>query len=93
LTPDNLPSDLPFGLKVRDFLHILFGLDVYDDETPITVNCDWGKDLADFDILGNDLFIELPIHCNMTLQNMKFETVQILEFDFKLKAHGNPAVL
>lgn len=93
LSPDNLPSDLTFDLRVRDFLHVLFGLDVYDDETPITVSCDWGKGLADFDIIQNDLFIDLPLHCNMTLQNMKFETVQVLSFDFQLKAHLKPEVL
>lgn len=55
--------------------------------------CDWGKQLAYFDILGNDVFMDIPLACNMTLQNMKFETIKVLEFEFTLTAHGKPRVL
>jgi len=77
---------------VKDFLHILFGLDVYDDMTPITVGCDWGNQLAEFDILNTLIFIDIPLTCEMTLP-YNGKDISILKFDFLAKGHLKPKIL
>lgn len=37
--------------------------------------------------------MELPLKCNMTLLNIRSETVDILDFEFTLKVSGTPKVM
>ena len=91
LTTQNFPDNLPFNLYVKDFIHIVFGLDKYDDYQELGIACDWGKSDSMVNITVHGLEGNVPLDCKLFVD----QTIPkvLLNFNFTLQVTSTPTIL
>ncbi len=80
LTNNNFPQDLPFGLYVKDFLHIVFGIEKYKDDTELAVTCNWGEPDSMVNVTVSGLEGNAPFKC--ILHTASVVPISLLTFTF-----------
>lgn len=86
VTSKNLPSGLTFGMKAKDFLYIIDGIQKYDPNTAMEVDCQYGDGNATISI-NNNVRFSLPILCTLKAANDK-----ILTSHFEFVITGSPVI-
>ena len=93
LDQSKLPAGLPWGLTVKDFLHIVDGLAKYKDTDPLTIDCSFNGD-GEVNITSAHLGISMPVACNLVhtdLGTKKDKT--IMKFWFQITLQGVPMTM
>jgi len=44
-------------------------------------------------ITDSEVYLEIPLDCSLSLLNIRSEVVDVLDFEFTIKATGTPKVL
>lgn len=76
---------------MKDFLHIIFGIENLDDDQPLGITCNWGETDSMVNITVNGLEGNVPFKCNLYTDSLKPQNLLI--FTFTLKVTSKPMLL
>ena len=91
LTPASFPSNLPFNLYVKDWFHIIFGMDDLDENQSLGLTCNWGTKDSLVNITVAGLEGNIALKCNLYTDSIKPRN--LLNFEFTLQVITRPTLM
>lgn len=91
LNPSTFPTNLPFNLYVKDWFHIIFGMDDLDENQSLGLTCNWGAKDSLVNITVAGLEGNIALKCNLYTDSIKPQN--LLNFWFTLQVVSKPTLM